>query len=97
MANINVDTTKMRECGEDIMELSNELGENFEQLFTRLANMPAKTFEWVGSSANNFAITTNIEKSDYVKLKNNIYMLGKHLVESADSLDETIKKSRYSD
>lgn len=97
MANINVDTSKMRECGENIMELSNELGENFEQLFTRLTNMPAKTFEWVGSSANNFSMIANIEKSDYVKLKNNIYRFGKHLVESANSLDESIKKSRYTD
>ena len=97
MANLNVDTTKMRECGEDIMELSNELGENFEQLFTRLANIPAKTYEWVGNSANTFAMKANIEKSNYVKLKNDIYRFGKHLVESADSIEETIKKSRYSD
>ncbi len=92
MAEIKVDTVKMRECGNDIMQISNEIGSELDNLFERLTNMPTKTFEWTGSAAQAFATRAKYEKIQYVELKNSLYQYGKYLVEQANRLDSRIIK-----
>ncbi len=94
MAEIKVDTVKMRECGNDIMRISNEIGNEFDNLFNRLINMPTKTFEWTGMAAKSYASKMKTEKSEYIQLKNNLYNYGKYLVDCANNLDGKISNLR---
>lgn len=94
MANINTDTQKLRECGNSLMVLSNDLGENLEEMFTRIINVPLKTYEWVGESANRFSKITNAEKQNYINLKNQIYLYGKYLLETAENIEKAIDKNK---
>lgn len=94
MAEIKVDTKKMRECGSQMIDISLNLGEEFNNLFERLANIPYKTKEWSGEAAVAFAERSKSEKAQYVQLKETIYKMGKHLVEQADYLDNEIDSLR---
>ena len=66
---INNDTNKMRECGKEIIELSKSAEEIIDEISELLENMPTKTAEWVGPSANTFANIVNSKKKQYIKLK----------------------------
>lgn len=94
MAEIKVDTQKMRDCGNQMMEISLSLGEEFNNLFDKLANIPYKTKEWTGEAAIVFAERSKCEKGQYIQLKETIYKLGKHLVEQADFLEKSINSLR---
>lgn len=94
MAEIKVDTVKMRECGNNIMQISLEIGEEFDQLFERLQNIPTKTFEWTGASAQAFASRAIQEKPQYMNLKNDLYKRGKFLVDYSNYLESNIESLR---
>ena len=96
MAEIKIDTVKMRECGNDIMDLSMEIGEEFEAIFNRIIDMPNKTFEWTGSAADAFAMRTKFEKVQYMELKNCLYNYGKYLVDQANYMESNIMKIKDS-
>ena len=68
MGNLNVDTNKLRESGQDIIDLTRELSEEFEAFFSRVTNMSTRTLEWVGPSSEQFIKRTNIEKIQYIKI-----------------------------
>ena len=92
MNNFDIDTKELYNLGSDIMRLSNELNEEFEGLFNRLAGMSKKTGEWVGDSANSYIDKTKIEKSDYIKYKNSLYNYGKTLCDIATEYETNISK-----
>ena len=94
MAKVNVDTKKLRECGNEIMKIAVEIGDTIDGLFNRIANMPVTTKEWYGPAATEFARRANIEKEDYVKVKSSISNYGKFLVSIADNYDYIIGKVR---
>lgn len=89
MANINVDTIKLRECGKDIMLLTSELNELLDSLYSDIENAP-----WSGSSAIEFKRKLNNEKVCYISLKDNIYSYGKLLCNAADQIEAGIDKIR---
>jgi uncharacterized protein YukE len=85
--NIEIDTTKMREAGEDILKLVEELKQTYNTMFERIANMPTKTKEWQGDSAVRFATKSSSEKKDYVAFTNDLYKYGKYLIDCANYYD----------
>ena len=90
MAEIKVDTQKMRDTGTEIMEISIQLNQEFQTLYDRLANMPYQTKEWTGLAAVEFAKAAKGEKCQCFQLKESIYKLGKHLVDEAEFLEKEI-------
>lgn len=91
MADIQVDTKRLNECGNEIMKLANEFNEELDMLFKRIENIPTVTHEWVGDSANKFVALSKIDKVQYYILKDALYSEGKYLVESANLLNSTIE------
>ncbi|MEG1495121.1 MAG: hypothetical protein RR047_03240 [Bacilli bacterium] len=87
MANLKVDTVKMRECGKDITNLGKELNEALNQLYTRISNMPDTTGEWTGPSATEFVRKINIDSIQYRQFSNNIVEYGKFLLTEAEEID----------
>ena len=92
MAEIKVDTLKLKECGKDIMNLSTELNEVLLSLYDRLNKMPVSTGEWTGNSAGEYVQKLNIEKKYYLGLKNNIYKYGKLLYDTAYQIEKINKE-----
>ena len=62
---INIDTNKIKECGKDMMNLSNELKEQIDGLFDSILNI--KKTCWTGKSADEFINLTKQEKLQYVQ------------------------------
>lgn len=92
MTQINIDTTKIRECGTEIIELSKEMNEIITTMFTRINNMNVTTGEWVGASANLFTETAKIDELQYLNIKSNIYNYGKFLLDYADTMEQKINE-----
>lgn len=88
---INNDTNKMRECGREIIELSKSAEEIIDEIYELLANMPTKTAEWVGPSANTFANIVNSKKKQYIKLTDKLRLMGTKLIDNANAYDKSIK------
>ena len=95
MTKIDVDTMKLRECGNDIIRLSNETNEVFDDMFKRINNMGTKTHEWVGDSCIKFINKFNVESIEYRNFKEKIFNYGQYLVSTADLLDKTIESNKY--
>lgn len=93
MASVSIDTVKLRECGNDVMQLSANLNEVLNELYKRIDSMPEKTLEWTGSSAQRFVQKVDVEKIEYLKLKQIIYDYGKYLVVAADRYDDAARKN----
>ena len=94
MKDINMDTQRIRECGNDIMSLSVELNEIITVLFNHINTLNNKTGEWKGNSANHFIADANIDKIQYLKMKDSIYQNGKYLTDYADSMEKIINEVR---
>lgn len=92
MGNLIVDTKKLNESGQDIIALTRELNEEFNALFTRIANMNTRTFEWIGSASEDFIRRTNIEKIQYTKMINTLNKYGKTLVDTSNDYDSYVSK-----
>lgn len=93
MSLINIDSIKMRECGKDIVSVSSTLNELFNEFFSRISNMPINTGEWVGKSADEFVRLARIDKAQYINFNNDLYNLGKFLIEQSYNLENEIQKS----
>lgn len=95
MANMNVDTIKIREAGAELISLSNELNSNINDLFERLVKIPTSSFEWVGASALEFSRIANVEKIDYINLRKCLYNYGKFLLDVSEEMERAIKECSY--
>lgn len=87
MSKVDIETKELYLCGQDIMQLTNELNEQFETLFNRIDGINKNTFEWVGTSSNEFVRRSNIEKKEYYRIKDELYNYGKILTEIANEYE----------
>lgn len=92
MAQIEIDTTKLKECGQNVMDLAIDIGEDFTQLFDRIKKMPYSTGEWVGPAAERYATNVGNEKALYMQVKDIIYSMGKFLFDNATEIESKINK-----
>lgn len=91
---INIDTTKIKQSGQDIVKLSKELNEIIEILYTKIYNMPILTGEWVGNSAQLFVKqANNVEKKDAIAIKDTLKKFGEELIYSAEKYEAEIRKN----
>ena len=94
MSEIYVETKKMRESGNEIINLVEEFKAILDAMFTRIENVPLNTKEWVGDSATLFASLANKDKVQYYNYATSLYKYGKYLVDCADYFDKTIDSVR---
>ncbi len=90
MQKINVNTEKLKECGNDMLNLAIELNQQIDGLFNELTNIENTC--WNGYSANEFVRFCKLDKKQYVKFKNNLYKEGKFLLDSAQMLESAATK-----
>ena len=93
--NIEIDTDKLREIGNDILNEANNYKTNIDYLKNRINNINPKTCEWIGSSALEFIDKFNIDYNKY----NDVYILfkeyGNYLIDCSNKIDNIIKKVFY--
>lgn len=85
---INVDTQKIKQSGNEIIELSFELIEIINSFYGRINNIPTKTREWVGKESEYYSQLCQNEKIEYIKFFNSIRQLGESLVTYSNNLEE---------
>ena len=89
-----IDTKKTYESGQDIIQLTKELNEQFDSLFSRISNISTKTGEWFGPSAEEFIRRTNLEKKQYAKIINSLNKYGKELIDASTAYESCVNKLR---
>lgn len=94
MSEIYVDTEKMRNCGNDIIELVEEFKITMDAFFTRIENIPVATGEWIGSSAMQLSSLAAKDKVQYTNYAVSLYKYGKYLIDCADYYDKVLKEVR---
>lgn len=92
MARVNADTNKMRECGSNIVNLSNEYLSIINTLFTRLSKVN-QNGEWSGFSADRFIENVNKNKNSYISLGNELKKYGDVLIQNANVLERASSKN----
>lgn len=93
MANIQVDTVKMRNAGNDIIRLTNEFNEAINTLYSRISSINSSNGGWSGAAADEFIRRSNVEKKQYVALKDELLKCGKVLINAADKYENSTNKN----
>ena len=94
MSEIYVDTVKMRECGNEILSLVEELKLTMQTMFSRIENMPTQTKEWIGDSSQYYVTLATHDKIQYMNHANDLYKYGKYLLDCADYFEKTSQSVR---
>ena len=90
--NFDVDTEKMRECGQDIILITKSIQEAINGMFARLSQIPIKTHEWIGTSANEYVRRAKIDKAQYINFTEDLYRFGKLLIDYSYYFENDVKK-----
>ena len=94
MTKINIDTEKLKTCGEDIVTAASDFNTNVTSLFDRIYNVPNGTKEWIGTGAINYALSVIKEKKEYDTYGAELAKLGQCLIDFSDKLDEVVEKTK---
>lgn len=89
---IKVNTDKMKEYGNDIIGLSQNLNSVIQEMYTRILNVSTVTREWQGESADKFVNKAKKDKIIALNLKQKVYKLGVTLVKSAENYETDVKE-----
>ena len=89
---IDVDTTKLKKSGEDLVKLSNDLSDLCNSLYSRIYNIPYKTHEWLGVSSIGYSEKAILDKKEMVDFKNKLYEFGKDMIDIANSYNNEARK-----
>ncbi len=92
MADMSVDTYRVRECGNNITELTKEYQTTIESLFNRLEKV-SENDEWYGKSASKFIEICRKNKADYVALGKELQKYGNILKQGANDLEIASNKN----
>lgn len=94
MNEINIDTVKMKEKGNEIIAQVEELKLTINEMFRRIENIPNATLEWTGDSAYQFVALAKLDKVQYYNYADDLYKYGKYLIDCAENFEKLIKEIR---
>ena len=95
---MDINTVKMKECGNDLVKLSLSLKELYDALYDRIKYMSADpdtgkcTGEWQGIAAKSFSKTVFFDKEQIIGLRNTLHLFGDLMIESAENYEGRIKE-----
>ena len=85
-----IDTDKMYDVGNEIVNLATEYELEITRLFKRLNNVPYITKEWVGNQAEKYISIVALDKNEYMDFGEAIKEYGKSLKKCSQMLNEEI-------
>lgn len=89
MANIKVDTKRLKSDGKRIVELSKQYKVLIDDLFEKINNTVRNN--WSGVSSINYQNNLRIEKEFFLKFQTHINCYGTELINHANSIENIIK------
>jgi len=92
MVDINYDTVKIRELGNNIIKLSQDYTSLITAMQDRMQKVPNSTREWVGPASERFATLAQTELSAYSELAPTISAYGSALLAVADNIENAINQ-----
>lgn len=90
MIYVKHDTNKIKECGQEIIDLANQYETLINSIFERLNNIDEA---WRGDDANKFISEISSEENQYIKFGNSLKQYGKALTEVSESVKKTVKET----
>lgn len=90
MATINANTTKMVDCGNDIIKKATECNELLNDIFNRLENINKTA--WGGVTANKYASQVHLQRGQYQRLTNALVNYGRLIKNAGEKLENNIRK-----
>lgn len=92
MANIKIESKKIKDAGKDIVELSYDFINLVNSFYNRIGKIPTATHEWVGEESLTYVKMCLSEKEDYLKFADSLKSLGNSLVDFSDKVEERTKE-----
>lgn len=83
---LEVDTIKLKESGESISKLADDLDTNFTGLFKRVLNVREDQI-WRGKSADEYVGSVTSSKDQYFDYASTLKVLGEYMKEYAEQLE----------
>ncbi len=93
MIDLNINTNKLRECGQDIIQLEKEYVQLINELFNRIEQVPTVTEEWLGVSSLRYSKQVGTEKEPYLLYGQELKRIGDFLVQLADDTETIVNKT----
>lgn len=90
MASIKANTTKMIDCGTDIVKKANECSVILDEVFDKLVNI--NSFAWSGDTAKKYAANTIAKKTEYKRLVQSLANYGNVMKNLGIKLEDIIRK-----
>ena len=83
---IEVDTVKLKESGESISKLADDLDTNFTNLFKRVLNIREDQI-WRGTSADEYVESVSNSQQQYFDYASTLKVLGEYMKEYAEQIE----------
>lgn len=93
MAITYINTNQVDSISKDIINLTNDLNKEFNDLFRRFSDVPTVTREWVGKQANIYFSKIASEKQQYIDFTNKIKDIGYKLSTDIYEIQTCINKN----
>lgn len=90
MATIDVNTTKLIDCGNDIIKKATQCSILLNELFNELGNINKTA--WIGVTADRYANQVRVQKVQYQRLTNALINYGKAIKNAGDKLENNLRK-----
>lgn len=93
MAYIECDTDKLRENGNQILKLVDNLRVVVDEYYTRIEKMSTVTGEWIGPSADKFISKIISSKKNTMDFCDSLTNYGKYFIDSAEQITVTTRQN----
>lgn len=93
MEKIDVDTTKMKEAGNNIIVATRNFSLDISNLKKRIDKMTTDTFEWEGNSADNFVNRVDAQLLELNSFIATLNQYGQELIENAQNYENAVNYS----
>ena len=86
---VNIDTQKIRNCGNDILKLVEDLRGTYTSMFNELSNV-SNSRVWIGDNADKFISSLAQDKLEFMNYVNSLSKYGNYLLDTATQYEKTI-------
>lgn len=93
MAKLDLDTDKLKECGTNIVNYSNDYSTLIDSFFDGLIKVTSDGV-WVGPAANQFVTNAKNAKAYYKKLTDELKKYGNTVLDLAESVNGSCNNNR---
>lgn len=91
----SIDTGRIDELTDKIIELTNEYDNEITKMFKRLSEVPYESKEWIGKQSEKYARLVLMDKQDFIDFGSQLKSYAKKVSSDSKKIDDAIKKSTF--